>query len=49
MIDIKQTKKKFTFSKMPERQQEKLLANLDKVKMSFNLPQKKKLSLVGGE
>ena len=32
---------------MPERQQEKLLANLDKVKVSFNLPQKKKLPLVG--
>ena len=27
---------------MPERQQEKLLANLDKVKVYFNLPKKKK-------
>ena len=34
---------------MPERQQEKLLANLDKVKVPFNLPKKKKLPLVGGE
>ena len=42
MTDIRQTTKKITFSKMPERQQEKLLANLDKVKVYFNLPKKKK-------
>ena len=31
---------------MPERQQEKLLANLDKVKVPFNLPKKRKSSLL---
>ena len=49
MTDIRQTTKKITFSKMPERQQEKLLANLDKVKVYFNLPQKKKIPLMDGE
>ena len=47
MTDIRQTTKKITFSKMPERQQEKLLANLDKVKVYFNLPKKKKKTLYG--
>ena len=32
---------------MPERQQEKLLANLDKVKVPFNLPQKEKAPSCG--
>ena len=49
MTDIRQTTKKITFSKMPERQQEKLLANLDKVKVYFNLPKKKKIPFMDGE